>query len=166
MKEIWKDIPGYETLYQVSNLGRVKGLDRYDKLNRFKKGVVLATRIKNSGYYIVNLWKDGKCKTPTIHQLVAITFLGHTPCGTKIICDHINGDKLDNCVDNIQLISTRENTTRYKTNGTSKYVGVSWDKVRNNWMAYITINKKYLYLGRFDNEYDAHLAYQNKLKAN
>ena len=68
MSEIWKDIQGYEELYQVSNLGRVKSLDKYDKHNRFKRGKIKAICDNGNGYCVVNLKVDGKQKSRTVHR--------------------------------------------------------------------------------------------------
>ena len=76
--EAWKDIPGYEGVYQVSNLGNVRSL----KFNKFK---VLKKSINSRGRYRVNLCKDGhKLSNCKISQLSAMAFLNHKPCGHKI----------------------------------------------------------------------------------
>jgi len=79
MEEIWRDIEGYEGLYQVSNLGRVKSIGRYIKHWRggllFREGTIMTPRLNRYGYLQLSLSKEGKCKTFTIHQLVARTFL-------------------------------------------------------------------------------------------
>lgn len=167
-EEIFKDIPDYEGLYQVSNLGNVKSLEgkvfRRNGIFHFtKKEKILKKSIAIDGYYVVNLSKDFKNKTFKIHQLVAITFLNHKPCGFKIVVDHINNNKLDNRLENLQLISNRENSSK-EARGKSKYTGVCWDKSKNKWKSAIRINGKTINLGVFKDEYDAHLAYQNKLK--
>ena len=65
-KEIWKDIPGYENKYQVSDLGRVKGLDRVVKTKngrtQYKKGTILKNKMGTNGYYYVCLYKNNKQK--------------------------------------------------------------------------------------------------------
>jgi len=114
--EKFKDIPGLEKKYQVSNLGNVKSLKRYVKHNSGGLKVVneriLRYVIKNRGYKHVVLMKNGKHKGYYIHQLVAMAFLGHTPNGHKLVVDHINEDKLDNRVENLQLISNKENVIK------------------------------------------------------
>lgn len=154
--EVWKDIPDYQGLYQVSNLGRVKSL-------RFNKEKLLKQEIKK-GYKVFYLSKDSKTKQKSSHQLVAMAFLGHVPCGHKIVVDHINNDKLDNRVENLQIITNRENCSKDVKNKTSKYTGVSWDKHRGRWSSKIKINGNTINLGRYKCELAAHLAYQDKLK--
>jgi hypothetical protein len=169
MEEIFKDIPNYEGLYQVSNLGNVKSLSR-EILIRSKhasiiKEKILKPSINTTGYYFVNLYKNGKIKSFTIHKLVAITFLNHIPDGTtKIVVDHINNNSLDNRLKNLQLVSHRENLSKDKKFGSSQYVGVSWYKSKNKWISQIKINGKLKYLGLFSDELLAHEAYQNALK--
>jgi hypothetical protein len=99
-----------------------------------------------------------------VHQLVAMAFLNHTPCGMNLVVDHINSNKLDNRVENLQLITQRENSSKDIKNKTSKYTGVSWCKHRGKWLSQIYLNKKTYNLGRFNCELSAHLAYINKLK--
>jgi hypothetical protein len=157
MQEIWKDVPNYEGIYQVSNLGNVKSL-------KFGKEKTLKKRSDKDGYLLFNLSKNGICKTNKAHKLVAIAFLNHKQCGYKVIVDHINNIKTDNRVENLQLITVRQNCSKDRKNKTSKYTGVIYYKNTNKWRAQISINGKLKYLGDFKNEYDAHLAYQNKLK--
>jgi hypothetical protein len=167
-EEIWKDIPNYEGLYQVSNLGRVKSLFRkiYNKNNEFiytQKEIILKQSYDKSGYYRIALTNNSERKRFKIHQLVAMAFLGHKPCGFKLVVDHINDIKTDNRVENLQIVTSRYNT--YKTQGkySSQYKGVFLDKKRNKWIAKIIINNKQTHLGIFINEYDAHLAYEKKV---
>lgn len=155
--EIWKDIIGYEGLYKVSSLGRVKSLKR-------NKEKILNPSWSDKTYFVVSLCKDKKQKTLKVHQLVAMTFLNHTPCGYKLVVDHMNDNPLDNRVENLQVITHRENLSKDKKNKTSKYAGVGWHNASNSWRSRIYIDKKNVLLGNFDNEYEAHLAYQNKLK--
>jgi hypothetical protein len=153
-KEVWKSIPNYEGLYEVSSLGRVKSL----YINRCLNPYISAR------YYCVGLSKNGVQKNKRVHQLVAEMFLNHTPCGMKLVIDHINGNPLDNKVENLQLISQRQNISKMNGNFSSKYLGVSWDKNSNKWTAKININQKQYHLGLFNCELAASQAYQNKLK--
>lgn len=154
-KEIWKDIPNYEGYYQVSNLGRVKSLN----FNRSKKERVLKQSI-GSGYYIVCLSKDVTQKVIKVHKLVAMTFLNHISCGHEVVVDHIDNNKLNNNINNLQLISNRENCNKDKKRGTSIYPGVSWDKKYNKWVSAIRIKDTRKYLGSFHCELEAAKAYQ------
>lgn len=156
-EEIWKDVPNYEGLYQVSNLGKVKSFKR-------KKVKILKSSIDFKGYHVSRLMKLNKAKDFKVHQLVAMAFLGHIPCGYKSVIDHINNNSLDNRVENLKIVTARENCSKDKINKTSKYTGVSWDFDRCKWRAFIIIDKKNYFLGRFDCELKARLVYQNKLK--
>jgi hypothetical protein len=162
MEEIWKSIPNYEGLYEVSNLGRVKSLSRFvnSGMGYKIKERILKPITDGHGYINVGL----SSKKYKVHKLVAIVFLGHTPNGYALVVDHINNIKTDNRVNNLQLITNRENCSKDRKNKSSKYIGVTWDKQTNKWRTSIIINKKRINLGRFLNEEDASIAYQNKLK--
>ena len=153
-EEIWKDVPNYDGLYQVSNLGRVRRIDN-------KK--LLKVSFRKKGYSVCVLFSNKRAKTFYIHQLVAMAFLEHKPCGMKLVVDHINNIKTDNRLENLQIITNRQNLSKDKV-GTSKFTGVSWNNHAKKWLSQIRINKKSINLGYFDKEIDAHLAYQNKLK--
>jgi hypothetical protein len=160
LNEIWVDILNYEGIYQISNLGKVKSLN----YRNTKKEKILNLSKSTRGYPQVQLNKNGFGKTFSIHQLVAIAFLGHKPDGTqKIVVDHINNDKTDNRVVNLQLINSRENNTKDQKPGISKYVGVTFNKVVNKWHSRITIKNKTKHLGYFDSELEAFEAYQKAL---
>lgn len=156
MIEEWKDILGYEGLYKVSNLGNIKSL-------KFQKEKVLKLQTNTKGYFIVNLYKNKKMKSHQIHQLVAIAFLNHVPCKMELVINHINFDKKDNKVSNLEIVTNRENSNRKHLKSTSKYTGVSFEKDRNKWVAQIKINGKRVLLGRFSNEIDASNAYQKEI---
>ena len=167
--EIWKDIPGYEGLYQVSNLGCVKSLPKYSyrdcgKVHCFYKEKVLYQSKSKHGYLYLRLSKNKDKKIYKVHQLVTMAFLNHKPCGHEIVVDHINGNKLDNRVENLQLITNRENSRRVQGSYTSSYKGVSWKKSAKKWISQIQVNKKPIHLGYFKCELAASIAYQNKLK--
>ncbi len=167
MKELWKDIPEFETLYQVSNLGRIRSVDRIDMRGHALKGKVLKQAYNKEGYAIVYLSKFSKKKTIAVHRLVAITFLDYKLTGTTagLICDHKDYDKTNNCLNNLQLITNRQNVSKdkWRKNKTSKYTGVYLHSQRNTWVARIFIKGKQISLGCFKHEIDAHKKYQQAL---
>lgn len=95
--EIWKDIKGYEGLYQISNLGEVRSLFRYKKKLKPCKN--------NIGYEYVNLYKNNKMKRITIHKLVAENFI----IKPILEINHKDGDKTNNCVNNLEWVTRKEN---------------------------------------------------------
>tara|TARA_R110002073_G_scaffold83512_1_gene199191 strand:+ start:106 stop:609 length:504 start_codon:yes stop_codon:yes gene_type:complete len=163
MEEIFKDIPNYEGMYQASNLGNVKSLARKDSIGRRVDEKVLKPRIDKYGYLRLSLNKYGKRKTRHIHQLVAEAFLGHTPCGMKLVVNHINFIRHDNRAENLELDTTRNNSNLKHIKSSSEYTGVSWNKSSEKWMASIHINGKTKYLGYFTDETEASKAYQKAL---
>ena len=165
--EVWKYVKEYEGLYKVSNLGRVKSLERI-KMLRGKypyvmKEKILKLIVHSTGYMSITLYKNNNQKSFKIHQLVAISFLNHTACGYKLVVDHINDNPLDNRVENLQVVTARYNAYKTQNKYSSKYKGVSWCKTHNKWKSRIMINKKSISLGYFKNEKEAWLAYINKL---
>lgn len=110
MKEIFKDVKGYEGLYQVSNLGRVKSMG--SKFKRKEK--FLKPGKDESGYLLVILYKSGVKETRRVHRIVAITFIPN-PKNKKTV-NHINGVKADNRADNLEWNTYSENHSHaYKT---------------------------------------------------
>ena len=160
--EIWKDIPGYEGLYQVSNLGIVKSLSRkvcnHQGCHISKEKIMTQQYLKKYKRVVLN------GKSFMVHQLVAMAFLGHKPCGHTLVIDHINDDASDNRLENLQIVTQRFNSYKTQGKGTSKYKGVGWSIEKNKWRSYIRINGFMKHLGYFNCEEEAHKVYQNKLK--
>ncbi len=166
--EIFRNVLGYDGIYQVSNLGNVKSLEKKAKgrngsFRTIKERILKAGISGGNRYLKVSLWKDEKPKTRMIHQLVAESFLNHKPDGMKLVVNHINHNKLDNRVENLEIVTSRENANQKHMKSTSKYVGVSWDKESKKWRAFIHLKGNTKHLGRFINEIDAHNAYKNAL---
>jgi hypothetical protein len=108
MIEKWKDISGFEGKYQISNIGRVRSLDRITN-NRQFKGAIKTPQISNTGYYRVHLCTENRKTKPfSIHRLVATHFL--PSIGGKNVVNHIDGDKLNNRLDNLEWVTISENT--------------------------------------------------------
>lgn len=113
MEEIWKDIEGYEGVYQVSNLGRVKSLTRFKKDGKsggghIQKEKILKPKIGTSGYLEVDLRRNGGHKYVRIHRLVAQTFILNFD--NLPIVNHKDENKTNNCVDNLEWCSVKYNT--------------------------------------------------------
>lgn len=102
MEEIWKDINGYEGLYQVSNLGRVKSLGN----NKTRKEKVLSARKHTDGHLFISLYKNGKGKNYKVHFLVAEAFIPNTE--NKPICHHIDKNKENNVVENLMWVTQKQ----------------------------------------------------------
>lgn len=105
--EIWKDIKGYENKYQVSTKGRVRRLEHY-RFSKLYPTKILKHRYHN-GYPIINLYKDKKNNTYCIHTLVAQEFIPKQNIGLKLVVNHIDGVKSNNCVSNLEWVSYAEN---------------------------------------------------------
>jgi hypothetical protein len=164
-KEIWKDIPNFEGFYQCSNLGNVKRLERkYFYLNKQKtfKEKILKQSKNTKGYLFVTLFCDGLRKSFMIHSLVMMTFCNHKN-SSKIVVDHIDNNKLNNKLNNLQIITQRLNASKDRLKK-SNYTGVYWRKDAKRWQSLIYINKKHIHLGYFKTEDEAVNAYKNALK--
>lgn len=116
--EKWKDVLGYEGLYKVSDLGRIKSIERYRK-NHSKTQIVAekikSTRVKNSGYLVTDLYKDNKQKTVMMHRVVATAFLPNE--GNKETVNHIDGNKLNNKLENLEWSSFSEQNKHFYQQG-------------------------------------------------
>ena len=155
--EIYKDVVGYEGVYQVSNLGNVKSF-RYGKERQMKQSK------DSSGYLVIGIRLNNVPKIRRVHQLVAESFLNHTRCGYKLVVNHIDFNKTNNKLDNLEIVTQRENSNQKHLKSSSKYIGVSWSKSRNKWVALIYLNGKHKNLGRFNDELEASKAYQKALR--
>ena len=133
MKEIWKDIKGYDGDYQVSNLGKVKSL----KKDREK----ILKHSNNNGYCLVCLYKNKKTTACSVHQLVYYTF-NDVEKTKDFVIDHINRDKSDNRLENLRLVTQRKNTQ----NREKKFKGYVYNKKSRTYRSVTDINNKQICL--------------------
>ena len=118
--EIWKDIANYEGLYQVSSEGRVRRVDSYVNTGikhseqKLHKGRILKQRLKRNGYLTVDLSKDQIVKTISVHRLVATAFIDKDNDKNEV--NHINCNRQDNRVENLEWVTHKENQAHAKAN--------------------------------------------------
>ena len=109
--ELWKPIKEYNEMYEVSNLGRVRSLDRFvkskNKTQKLMRGKILAQKSHSCGYICVTLCKNSKMKTFYIHRLVAEAFIGIKK--DKEV-NHIDFDRTNNNINNLEVITRLENS--------------------------------------------------------
>lgn len=159
MNEIWKDIIGYEGYYKINPQGEIISIKR--------KGVASDRLLKkhdSHGYIAVSLTKNKKYKMCLVHRLLYENFIGKL--NKRLVIDHIDNDKLNNSLHNLQQISIRENATkdRFRKKTTSKYLGVSWCKVKCKWRSTIYTGLKRKHIGYYEKELDAYNAYLKESK--
>lgn len=161
MQEIWKPVKDYEGYYEVSNLGRIKSLARtVINTGRVLKEKYNAFHLKRDGHYSVLLSKDCVKRTLSLHRLVANEFLPNPE--NKRVINHIDGNKLNNRIDNLEWVSYRENSCHYYQNiNTGTPVGVFKIKKYNKYLAHAHVDGKKVFLG-YHNTPES--AYQARVK--
>ena len=150
----YKEIPHYAGIYLIGSDGSVN--------NRLK---IMKTYVNNSGYECIKINRKGNKKHFLIHRLVAEAFIENPFCKTEV--NHIDGNKLNNNVCNLEWATSSENkqhgidmglikynqpTKGLKMSKLSKYHNVGYDSTRNKWKASIHLNGKTLLQKRFDTE--------------
>lgn len=166
--EIWRPIPNFENYYEASNTGFIRTL-------RTKK--VLKTYTINSGYKCLKFTVNGERSSHLVHRLIAITFIPNTE--EKATVNHIDGNKQNNCLSNLEWHSYSENCLHaYKLDlhsledcksyigklhakTHSKYHNVGFDKSRNKYYGKVVHNAKVYDFKRFDSEIEAALHVNN-----
>ena len=111
--KVWKDIPGYEGIYQASNYGEIRTVEGKTTCNKYHGKRVWKSRVlkgrgdnKTTGKR-VSLWKDGKSKDFLVARLVATAFLGYPPDGFTV--NHKDGNRLNNRIENLEWLSIADN---------------------------------------------------------
>lgn len=150
--EIWKPVKNYELLYEASSFGNIK---RNNKL--------LKPWVNNAEYYSVSLSKNGIRKVRTIHQLVSESFLNFNQCGYELVVNHKDFNRQNNRVDNLEIVTQRENSNKKHLKSSSRSIGVSFVKELNKWKGQIVIGTTVKYLGVFETELEASEYYKKAL---
>lgn len=117
MEEVWKDIKGYEGLYQVSNFGKIKS-----------KRKILKQFINHKGYFIIQLSKRNISKTYIVHRLIAEAFIPNTENKPQV--NHKDGNKQNNCIDNLEWCTNNENKAHAKINKLCKSSPIGEKNIR------------------------------------
>lgn len=135
MAEIWKEITGYEGLYQVSNLGNVRRIKHIETnrngVQRILGDKNIARSIDEKGYFLVSLSKDGKQKTRRIHRLVAEMFIPNPNNYPQV--NHKDEDKRNNKVDNLEWCTNKYNSNYgNRCQNISKTIRLWWEKRRRH----------------------------------
>lgn len=159
MKEIWKDVVDYKGIYQISNLDNFRRHPDKPRKAKYPK------QINRLGYHYISISHKGKKANKTVHQLVAAAFIPGFKYGMHI--NHIDGDKTNNELSNLELSNAVHNNTHAYTlpstakPGKSKYrnVSIKYDKRHKNpkpsYIASIKINSQRHYIGSFKEEVEA-----------
>ena len=121
-EEVWKPIVGYEGRYEVSNMGRIKSLPKYHRQERIMKPYTNP----HHGYVEVHLSKNGKAKPHRVHKLVMEAFTDYRSKGYALYqeIDHIDGDKTNNALSNLQVVTHKENMRKAHYETGINYRGV------------------------------------------
>jgi len=131
--EEWKDVAGYEGLYRVSTMGRIQGPRK-----------ILRPGADGGGYLAVNLCKNGSQILTKVHRLVAEAFTPNPDQKPEV--DHINRDRTDNRVENLQWSTKRENMLNTHRHDRQQY-GIYWVKLRSIYEVKFRVNKQMRHYG-------------------
>ena len=138
-EEVWKDIPEYEGIYQVSSYGNVRSLDRPVKHFSYKsgkistmirRGVVMRPGSSPNGYKIVRFSKEGKPAYFAVHRLVALLFIANPH--NKPTVNHIDGNKVNNKVTNLEWVTSSENQLHAIKTGLVKEWKNQFNSIKKN----------------------------------
>lgn len=166
--EEWKDIKNYEGMYQISNFGRIKSLNRIIKTGinngyRELQETIKVPRMDKYGYLKVQLSKENITEDKTVHRLVAEAFIPNPKNKPEI--NHKDGIKTNNYIDNLEWVTTLENQLHRKNvlhkQGSKPNIpkGASWNTEKGRWVSYIKIDNKTKFLGYCNSKEEAHKLY-------
>ena len=116
--ESWRPIPGYDSLYEVSSLGRVRSLDRRDPAGRSRRGRLLKLKNDKNGYQSVSLSKEGVVRQLLVHRLVLFAFSGRPAPGQETL--HADGDRSNNSIANLSWGTRAQNHEDMARHGTHR----------------------------------------------
>lgn len=159
--EIWKSIPNYEGLYEVSNIGRIKSLERIvyctEKSKRHQSEKILSPEITRKGYLRIGLCNHGT-KRFLVHVLVAHAFMGVS----TLRVNHKDLNKANNHINNLEYLTERENNHHYQKSKNNPYpIGVR--PMRRKFQARINKKDKIMFLGVYNTPEEASKVYQEAL---
>jgi hypothetical protein len=143
--EIWKDLDGFDSMYQASNFGRIKNEKR-----------IIPQYLDKDGYCLVNLYFNGKIKLFRLHRLIAKLFIENN---NQKQVNHKNSNRSDNRIENLEWVSASENNCHkfIGKNTSSIYRGVTYVTRDKRWLSQIQIDNKKIHLGMFKTEKEAYL---------
>lgn len=160
----WKDVVGYEGLYQVSDTGLVRSLDkevapRKGASSYTKHGRVMVASPNPKGYLVITLKKAKSKRQFKVHTLVCIAFLGPRP--NMQVVRHLDDNPTNNNLDNLSYGTQSDNMSDRKRNGgyKSTYFGVGPHKQTGRWQAATRVKQQRVYIGLFETELEAAKAY-------
>lgn len=163
LKEEWRDIEGYEGLYQVSNLGRVRSLDRlvnnHSGLKRSIKGHVLKdTLCNNRGHRKIEIQKNKKRRSFLVHRLVALAFLPNPKKKSEV--NHIDANVENNNVSNLEWVTPEENREHYRRYH-KQHVAFYYDKSKkkNKYYCRLYYGKMSFSLGYYSTKEEATMVF-------
>ena len=161
MEEIWKDISGYEGLYQVSNYGNIKSLPKKKGYSIAKNPIIIKPFINCNGYLLATLCKNNNQKHFQVHRLVAEAFIQNIENKPQV--DHINRVRSDNRVENLRWVTVSENGNNTCFNRSVEYKGEI--KTVSEWSEKLGIKQVTLHARLFKYGWDVDKAFTTPVKS-